>query len=71
MFRHSLFTTTALFLFVATLVPSAWGEIRARSVILGMHARLELNKDVERISIGTPRVLDVELLSNRELLALG
>lgn len=43
----------------------------ARSVTLGMHARVVLDRDMQRISVGSPRVLDVQLINSRELLALG
>ena len=46
-------------------------EVEQRSVIVGMHARMLLGQDVQRISVGNPRVLSVEVLSGRELLALG
>ena len=43
----------------------------ARSVTLGMHSRVVLDRDMQRISVGSPRVLDVQLINSRELLALG
>jgi len=42
-----------------------------RVVTLGMHERLVLDQDVRRVSVGDPRVLGVEVLSSRELLAHG
>ena len=74
MSRHRLFTVAAVLsvLSLRAIAPEqAFAELRSRSVILGMHARLELGEDVERVSVGNPRVLDVEILSSRELLALG
>ncbi|MAJ61385.1 MAG: hypothetical protein CBC48_16410 [bacterium TMED88] len=59
---------------VATLVltPSLGvADSETRSVTLGMHERLVLDHDMQRISVGNPRVLEVQLINSRELLALG
>ena len=42
-----------------------------RSVTLGMHSRVVLDRDMQRISVGSPRILDVQVINSRELLALG
>ncbi|MEC7724969.1 MAG: pilus assembly protein N-terminal domain-containing protein, partial [Planctomycetota bacterium] len=43
----------------------------ARTVTVGTHVRLTLPKEVQRIAVGDPDVLEVELLSTREALVLG
>ena len=42
-----------------------------RLLTLGTHLRLELPREVKRLAIGDERVLAVELLDTREMLALG
>ena len=46
-------------------------DSETRSVTLGMHSRIVLDHDMQRISVGNPRVLEVQLINSRELLALG
>lgn len=43
----------------------------SRTVTVGTHVRLKLPKEVQRIAVGDPEVLEVELLSTREALVLG
>ncbi len=49
----------------------ARADSTARAIHPGMYSRLLLSRDVERISVGNPRVLQVDVLSSREVLALG
>ena len=56
---------------LALSASSASADSEARSVTLGMHERLVLDHDMQRISVGNPRVLEVQLINSRELLALG
>ncbi len=71
MSRHSLIRVAALLSLHAIAASQASAQVQDRSVILGMHERLQLAGDVARVSVGNPRVLDIEILSSRELLALG
>ena len=65
--------TAAFALATLLLTPAESGAAdRAyRSVTLGMNARVMLDREVARIAVGAPGVLQVEVLSGRELLALG
>jgi Flp pilus assembly secretin CpaC len=71
-------TRPSTFLAAAALLASQWlfperglAEVHSRSVTLGMHSRLELGNEIQRVSVGNPQVLEIEVLSSRELLALG
>ena len=61
---------------MCALIQAGWsttGSAAAddRSVTLGMHSRVVLDRDMQRISVGSPRILDVQVINSRELLALG
>lgn len=60
-------------LFVAGMIAASAGlaDGRDRSVTLGMNERVVLDREVQRIAVGTPRTLAVEVLSARELLVRG
>lgn len=53
---------------IALAAPAGAAE---RGVLLGQHAREPLATDAVRVAVGDPSVLDVELISSRELLILG
>ena len=42
-----------------------------RTVTVGTHVRLQLTREIERVAVGDPNVLEVELLSTTEALVLG
>jgi pilus assembly protein CpaC len=50
---------------------AAAAEPPPREVVVGRHARETLPRDVQRLAVGDPAVLEVEAISSRELLVLG
>jgi Flp pilus assembly secretin CpaC len=58
----------AALLAAAASLPAAAGQT---SLTLGMHRRMALDKEISRVAVGNPSVLGIEVLSSRELLALG
>ncbi len=44
---------------------------RRQTLTRGTHSRLVVEMDVQRVALGDSQILDVELLSNREVLVLG
>ncbi len=67
-FRSAFAFGTLLLAFAAA---AATAQAETRKVLVGMHERVLLDRDLLRISVGNPSVVEMDVLTSRELLALG
>ena len=69
--NHALALLAASAPLIAQVQAPSARAAEARTVTVGTHVRLQLPREVQRVAVGDPNVLEVELLSTTEALILG
>ena len=69
--NHALALLAASAPLIAQVEAPSARAAEARTVTVGTHVRLQLPREVQRVAVGDPNVLEVELLSTTEALILG